>query len=236
MAVGSYEKCKRYIESHSPKTETPAKRKKIYPCITVSRETGAGAQAVGKELIKILDSKSDENESQWTYFDRQLIEKVLEDHNLPKQVSEYMVEDKFRHLSSAVNVLLGLHPSQWTIIHKTTETVLQLARMGKVIIVGRAGNIITTKLNNVFHVRLIAPIERRIRYIMEDQKMNRKDAETYIKKEDIARSNYVKSNFSRDSKNPELYHMVLNTDLLTYKGAAEVIADTVLKKFVKLFP
>jgi len=236
MAVGSYEKCKRYIESHSPKTETPVKRKKVYPCITVSRETGAGAQAVGKELIKILDSKSDKNESQWTYFDRQLIEKVLEDHNLPKQVSEYMVEDKFRHLSSAVNVLLGLHPSQWSLLHKTTETVLQLARMGKVIIVGRAGNIITAKLNNVFHVRLIAPLESRIKYIIDIQKMNRQDAEAYIKKEDVARRNYLKSNFSRDIENPELYHLVLNTSLLTYEGTAEVIADAVLKKFTKLFP
>ena len=235
MAVGSYEKCKRYIESHSPITETSAKRKKVYPCISVSREMGAGAQVVCKELIKILDSKSEKNESQWTYFDRQLIEKVLEDHQLPKQVSEYMVEDKYRHLSSAVNVLLGLHPSQWSLLHKTTETVLQLARMGKVIIVGRGGNIITLKLKNVFHIRLIAPLENRIKYIMDVQKMNRQDAEAYIKKEDVARRNYLKSNFSRDIENPELYHMVLNTGLLTHGETATLIADAVMKKFVKLF-
>ena len=236
MAVGSYEKCKRYIESHSPKAETTDKRKKVYPCITVSRETGAGAQAVCEELIKILDSKSAENENRWTYFDRQLIEKILEDHQLPRQVSEYMVEDKYRYLSSAVNVLLGLHPSQWSLLHKTTETVLQLARMGKVIIVGRGGNIITFKLKNAFHIRLIAPLESRIKYIMDFQKMNRQDAVAFIKKEDTARRNYLKSNFSRESDNPELYHMVLNTNLLTYEETASVIADAVMKKFAKLFP
>lgn len=236
MAVGSYEKCKRYIESHSPIKETPVQGKKVYPCISVSRETGAGAQAVCEELIKILDLKSEKNENQWTYFDRQLIEKVLEDHHLPEQVSEYMVEDKFRHLSSAVNVLLGLHPSQWSLLHKTIETVLQLARMGKVIIVGRGGNIITTKLKNVFHVRLIAPLENRIKYIMDVQKMNKQDAEVYIKKEDVARRNYLKSNFSRDIENPELYHLVLNTGLLTHGESATVIADAVMKKFANLFP
>jgi len=89
MTVGSYEKCKRYIDSHSPGTETPVKRKKVYPCISISRETGAGAQAVCKELIKILDSKSKQNENQWTFFDRQLIEIILEDHHLPKQISKY---------------------------------------------------------------------------------------------------------------------------------------------------
>jgi len=236
MAIGSYEKCKRYIDSNSPGTKTAVQRKMVYPCITVSRETGAGAQAVCKELIKILDSKSKQNENQWTFFDRQLIEKVLEDHQLPKQVSEYMVEDKYRHLSSAVNVLLGLHPSQWTLLHQTTETVLQLARMGKVVIVGRGGNIITSKLKNVFHVRLIAPLENRIKYIMDVNKMNRQDAEAFIKKEDVARRKYLKSNFSRDSENPELYHIVLNTGLLTYEDTAAVIADAVMKKFTKLFP
>jgi cytidylate kinase len=235
MAVGSYEKCKRYIESHSQRTETPVKRIKGYPCISVSRETGAGAQVVCNKLIKILESKSEKNGNKWTYFDRQLIEKILEDHQLPKQVSEYMVEDKYRYLSSAVNVLLGLHPSQWSLLHKTTETVLQLARMGKVVIVGRGGNIITFKLKNVFHVRLIAPLENRIMYIMDVQKMNRQSAEVYIKKEDAARRNYLKSNFSRNIENPELYHMVLNTGLLTHGETATVIADAVMKKFAKLF-
>ena len=236
MAVGSYEKCKRYIESHSPGTETAVKRKKVYPCISVSRETGAGAQAVCTELIKILDSKSEQNENQWTYFDRQLIEKILENHHPPKQISKYLVENKYNHVSSVVNEVLGLHPSQWTLLHQTTETVLQLARMGKVVIVGRGGNIITSKLKNAFHVRLIAPLENRIKYIMDVHKMNRQDAEAFIKKEDVARRKYLKSNFSRDSENPELYHIVLNTGLLTYEEAAAVIADAVMKKFANLFP
>jgi Cytidylate kinase-like family len=236
MAVSGYEKCKQYIESHSARTETPVKRKKVYPCIIVSRETGAGVLVVCKELIKIFDNYSDITENRWTFFDHKLIEKVLEDHHLPKQISEYMVEDKFRYLSSAVNVLLGLHPSQWTLIHKTTETILQLARMGKVVIVGRGGNVITSKLRNVFRVRLIAPLENRIKHIMDIYKMNRQDAEAFVKKEDAARRNYLKSNFSKDVENPESYHLILNTGLLSYKETAEIISGAVMKKFGKLFP
>jgi len=183
-----------------------------------------------------LIQKSEQNENQWTYFDRQLIEKILEDHHLPKQISKYLIEDKYNHVSSVVNEVLGLHPSQWTLLHQTTETVLQLARMGKVVIVGRGGNIITSKLKNAFHVRLIAPLKNRIKYIMDVNKMNRQDAEVNIKKEDVARRKFLKSNFSRDSENPELYHIVLNTNLLTYEESAAVVADAVMKKFAKLFP
>ena len=53
MAVGSYLKCKRYIDSHSIKAE-PAVKRQIYPCITITRETGAGAaSSVCKELVEI---------------------------------------------------------------------------------------------------------------------------------------------------------------------------------------
>lgn len=182
-----------------------------------------------------MASKSESNDIRWTFFDRKLIEKILEDHHLPKQLRKYLQEDKYSHLSSAVNELLGLHPSHWTLLHHTTETILQLARMGKVVIVGRGGNIITSKLKNAFHVRLIAPLDNRIKHIMDVHKMNRQDAESYIKKEDSARGKYLKSNFFKDIKDPALYHLVVNTTLLSYKEAAEIIADVVMKKFSKFF-
>ena len=234
MAIGTYNRCKQYIDSHFPQAK-PIAKKPVYPCITISREAGAGAQAVCKELIKILASKSESDNIQWTFFDRKLIEKILEDHHLPKQIRKYMQEDKYSHLSSAVNELLGLHPSHWTLLHESTETVLQLARMGKVVIVGRGGNIITSKLKNTFHVRLIAPLESRVKYVMDVYNLSRKDAESYIKKEDSARAKYLKSNFFKDIKDPALYHLVLNTASLSYKEAAEIIADAVMKKFSQLF-
>ncbi|GBD87620.1 cytidylate kinase [bacterium BMS3Abin03] len=235
MAIGSYEKCKEYIESHTPKTAVSRERRIPYPCVTISRETGAGVQAVCKHLISILEENSYKDDIHWTFFDRKLIEKVLEDLHLPKRISEYLVEDKYRYISSAINELLGLHPTQWTILHKTTETVLQLARMGKAVIVGRGGNIITSNLKNVFHVRLIAPIEKRIDHVMEIMNLNNDEARAYIKKEDTARKMYLKSNFGKDVSDPLSYHIVLNTGMLSYKEAAEIIASAVMKKFPKFF-
>jgi cytidylate kinase len=101
--------------------------------------------------------------------------------------------------------------------------------------VGRGATIITSKLSNTFHVRLIAPLENKIRYVMHLLNLNRIDAETFIKKEDSARKKYVASNFSKDIADQELYHLIINTGLLSHKEAAHVIADAVMKKFVKLY-
>lgn len=235
MAIGSYEKCKHYIDAHSPLIEDFQTRAHHYPCITVSRETGAGAEMVCEELIKILESLSEADEINWTYFDRELIEKVLADHNLPKQLNKYMKEDKYRYLSEDVNVLLGLHPSQRTILQKISESILQLARMGKVIIVGRGANIITAKLKNSFHVRLVAPLDNRVRHIMKIENLNKKDAEAFVKQKDKARREYIKSSYSKNVADIEMYHIVVNTGLMSYKESAEIIAGAVVKKFPNYF-
>ena len=158
LALGAYEKCKQYIKLHSSDSES---KKEVFPCITISRLTGSGVYEVSKKLIDILQQKTKEPENSWTYFNKDLIAKVIEDFKLPKIFTNYIIEDKYNHISDAVSELLGVKPSEWTIVHKTTEIILQLARFGKVIIVGRGSNVITSKLPNCFHVRLVAPIENK---------------------------------------------------------------------------
>ena len=183
-----------------------------------------------------MDEYSEFEGVKWAFFDRNLIEKVLEDHNLPKRISEFMHEGKYKHLNAVVYEMLGLKPSEWTLVHKTTDTILQLARMGNVVIVGRGAHIITAKLKNTFHVRLIASLEKRIEHIKDLMDMNEKEALVYIKKEDENRKKYLKSYFHVDIDDPLLYHMTVNTDLLTHSGTAYLIAEAVVQKFSHLFP
>lgn len=236
MAIGAYEKSKRYIESQTDKSQRSFVKKEVYPCITISRQTGAGSKPVCEKLIQIMDEYSEPEGVNWAFFDRNLIEKILEDHNMPRQISEFMHEAKYKHLNAAVNELLGLKPSEWTLVHKTTDTILQLARMGNVVIVGRGANIITSKLKNTFHVRLIASLEKRVEHIKSLMNLSEKEAWNYIKKEEENRKNYLKSYFHVDVDDPLLYHMTVNTDLLTHKGAAYLIAEAVVLKFTHLFP
>lgn len=236
MAIGAYEKSKRYIESHTQSDDKSFFKRELYPCITISRQTGAGSKPVCEKLIQIMDEYSEPEEVRWAYFDRSLIEKVLEDHNLPKQISEFMHEGKYKHLNAVVYELLGLKPAEWTLIHKTTDTILQVARMGNVVIVGRGANIITSKLKNTFHVRLVASLEKRVEHIKNLMELSEKEALNYIKKEDENRRKYLKSYFHADIEDPLLYHMIVNTDMLTHNGAAYLIAEAVVQKFAHHFP
>jgi cytidylate kinase len=57
----------------------------------------------------------------------------------------------------------------------------------------------------------------------------------YIKKEDANRYKYLKSHFFREPDDPTLYHLTINTGLLSYEESAIVIADALIKKFPKSF-
>ncbi|MCC6255276.1 MAG: cytidylate kinase-like family protein [Ignavibacteriaceae bacterium] len=232
LALGSYEKCKQYINLHSLDSDT---KKEIFPCITISRQTGSGSYEVSEILIDILQRRTKEPENPWTYFNKELINKVLAEFKLPKAFSNYLSEDKYSHISDAVNELLGVKPSDWTIINKTTEVILQLAHYGKTIIVGRGSTVITAKLPNCINVRLIAPLENRIKHVQDIFSFSRMEAMDYIKREDESRRKHLKSHFFRELDDPTLYHLIINTGKNSYAESAEIIADTVIKRFPKSF-
>jgi cytidylate kinase len=230
-AKSSSEKALEYIESHSKES----KETKRGPCITVSRQSGAGSSLVDDKLKEIFESNQKPGYGEWAIFDKNLMEKIMEDHNIPQRLSKLFTLEKQSAITNMVTELLGLQPSARTILHKTAHTILQLAQTGNSIIVGRAGNIVTSKLNNVFHIRLIAPIEDRILRIQSYYDFNRKEAIEWIKKEDQSRYEYYMKNYHKDINDPLLYHMVLNTNLLGYDEAATIIAKAVMKRFHEMF-
>jgi cytidylate kinase len=101
--------------------------------------------------------------------------------------------------------------------------------------VGRGANVITADLPNTFHVRLVAPVENRVRRIQQYYNLDKKEAQEYVKKEDLSRHSFYLKNFHKNVDDPLLYHMTLNTGLLTYKETAEIIAGAVVNRFPSFF-
>ncbi|MGA8263773.1 MAG: cytidylate kinase-like family protein [Ignavibacteriaceae bacterium] len=233
LTKGAIEKAKHYIESHTSRVEEGEFKNTSGPCITLSREAGAGAEVVGQIIIDTFSRFNRDGNRLWTMFDQNLIEKVLQDHNLPLRLSELMEERKYSAVSSIMNEILGGQPGTWNLFHKTNKTILQLAHMGYCIIVERGGNIITTKMDNCFHVRLIASAEDKIMHVMEVFNFNRKEAAEYINKEDENRKEFIQAYFHKNIEDPELYHLIVNTSEMNYEQAAELIYSTVMKNYSK---
>jgi hypothetical protein len=239
LTNGPIEKARRYVESH-PKLSTHSIQKEIDtsagPCITISRETGARADVISELIVELFERYKSNNPVPWTVFDKNLIEKVIQDYHLPHSLSKIMAEKKYSAVKSIMVELLGGQPPIFNLIHKTTQTILQLAQIGNVIILDRGANIITSKLHNSFHVRLVAPLEYRIDHVQELYNYDRTKAIDFIKHEDMDRKDFVSTYFHKDVSDPLLYNLVINTHENNDMVVAEIIVNAVLKKFPDFFP
>ena len=236
--LGTYEKARVYIERHyNESEEARLHKRKLHPgpTITISRQTGIGGTVICEKLSEYFNKNSISGYDDWTYFDKDLMEKVMEDHNLPDHFMKYLSEEKPTKFDSWVSEMLGISPSKFLLLHKTSQTILKLAGYGNVILVGRGANIITSIFPNTFHVRLVAPLEFRIENAAELYNVEKKKAAEFIKEEDEARKAYIWKYFHKDIEDPLLYHTVINTNFLKSEDIAEMIGHCVIKRFPSFF-
>jgi hypothetical protein len=95
--LGSYEKARLYIEKHYDASDEARNQKRKLnpgPIITISRETGIGANFICEKLTEYFNSRAIKGYDDWTYFDRELMEKIMDDHHLPEHFRKYLLEKK----------------------------------------------------------------------------------------------------------------------------------------------
>lgn len=206
----------------APGTESAIK------CVTVSRQSGCGAHFFSEELAAFLMARLSLGTRPWTIFDSSLVEAVLEDHHLPTRLARFMPEDRVSQLDDMIHDLFSLHPPTEALVRLTSETILKLAELGNVIIVGRAGNIVTARLPGVLHFRLIGSVEKRASHMWKFDNLAKKEALERIKKEDTGRARYVKKYFNKDIDDPLQYHLVINTDHVSLRDAARLAGELAL--------
>lgn len=229
MASTRLERCIDYFRCQSQAPEPQLRRPEggQRRMVTISRQAGTGAHVLAEQLIARLEPRAPVGSCPWTVFDRNLVDKVLEDHDLPARLARFMHEDRASELSDIMDELFGLHPHSRTLVRKTADTILHLAELGNVVVIGRGANIVTGKLAHAFHVRLVGSLERRIERTQEYRHLDAMAAADYVRREDLARQRYVKKYYDADIDDPLLYHMVVNTDRVSHADAARMVADAV---------
>ncbi len=230
--INSFERCLSFINCQlNPSREALRYSARVAGrmAVTISRQTGSGAMAIAQHLMEHLQAKCP-CACPWTVFDRNLMDKVLEEHHLPAHVAKFLPEDSISGINDAVEELLGLHPSSWTVMRQTAETILHLVEVGCVVIVGRAANVVTQNQPNCFHVRLVAPLEKRIHRIQQQNQLTEAKAKEFIERTDRGRARYLKKNYGADIDDPLLYDMSVNTDRFAPEDVAQMIGEAVLKR------
>ena len=175
--------------------------------ITVSRQVGSR----GDELAALVAQRLG-----WRLVSRDLINQAARKAGVP-EVALAEVDELG---------LLGIRPSarDWRAYQTQVERIIrELADEGNVVIVGRGGQIVLRARPDVLHVRVVAPFELRLNWLQQERGLGREAAAACLEASSRARARYIRRSYHVNVEDPSLYHLVVNTGLLSLERAANLV-------------
>lgn len=198
--------------------------------ITINRELGSGGGSVGRRLAERLDVK---------FYNKAVIRALKEKYHLSAEELEKLKGQKegwwaeFQRRVVPFSDTNNDGPEIITtedVFNSETEIIKGIADTGSCVIVGRSAFYVLRDHPNHLSILIQAPMEQRIKRVMETQELSREVAIKTINQVDERRENYVNrfANTSRyDTRN---YDLVISMERLKIDDAVDIILDYIFRQ------
>jgi cytidylate kinase len=202
--------------------------------ITIARQFGAGGKMLGTLVAEKLG---------FTLIDEEIIEMVAMKANVSVDTVDAIAQETGNegYLSRIitklgpfrkgyVQVAMEQKPGYidgnlyLSLLHKV---IPQIAAHDNVVIIGRGGQYILAEHGNTYHYLMIADMEQRINFIMENYQLGRKEARLVVEKQRKRRLNLYRYFGRTDYDQPGLYDMVFNMNRVKMEEAVQVVCQMV---------
>jgi len=191
------------------------------PVITISREPGSGGSEIARRLAKALDMD---------LIGAQIIQHVADSAKMSRKVIESLDEKEVSFRDTLLASLFGEYrPWPGEYLQHLTRVIGTIGVFGNTIIVGRGASHILPR-EKAFKVRIIAPLEYRVKYFMEDRGYSKTEAEQYVVKTENNRKAFVRKYFNADVADPKHYDIVINTGGMSLEAATQAIIAAFKKR------
>ncbi len=206
--------------------------------VTVSREYGSGGGEIASRLARRLH---------WLLIDHAIVERVASEMGTSMQEAEAYDEYAESTLSQVLGSLIYVSPllmsgaPQVLLANEKSynETVNKIVRAaatrGHTVIVGRASQVVLAPLRDVLHVRVIAPFENRVGYVMQREGLGRTEAQARVHAKDRDRARYLETEHHHRPDDAHLYDLVVDTSTLGLDNAVEIICFALYQKARHLY-
>ncbi len=182
--------------------------------IAFSRDAGSRGAQVAQEVGKKL---------RWPVYDKELLDQLAKD--LRVDVSHLHGVDE-RPGSAVVEFIesfaASLPVSESNYFRGLVKLITALGAKGEAIIVGRGAMIILPEASTL-RVRVVATRADRIEAIRRARNTSEREAAHYLEQTDEERTSFIRSHFRKDSADPLLYDLVLNSSRLSIDECAEIV-------------
>ncbi len=180
--------------------------------VTISRECGSGGEEVGKAVARKL---------KYGYYDKAAIYRDIEKHG--EQWLRWGAELD----NHAPSIWERFDRSFAGYVSLVEHCICEIALRDNVVILGRGGNWLLQDIPYALRVRIIAPMEDRIRLVGEREGVNPEAAEKILRFSDHERSIFLKRAYHRDWTHPDDYDMTFNTGHMGIDEVVKLIVDEI---------
>ncbi len=181
------------------------------PTIVISR----GSHSGGVKLAELLQQQLG-----WKLISQEMVAEAASGYG----VSEH---DIVRALDTPPSFWDRLTGNRERYILASRAALAQLLEDGNCIYHGLAGSFLLSGLPCLVRVRLIAPMEYRVRAVVEAKGVSEADAVRYIKAMDERRNRWVHHVFGVEWSDPSLYDLVINLETVRLEAATDLVVQLV---------
>ena len=208
--------------------------------ITIARDYGSGGGEIARRLATRLE---------WQLLDHQVVERVAQRLGVntnEADVYDEHVEDfvtrlfeTMRYLAPSIPDSSIITPEELALDSKSyhealKQVLLASVKLGPGVIVGRGAQIVLASHRDVLHVKVIAPLQERIRYVMQREKLNAAAAQSLIEHKDHERKQELKNFYHANPDDDHPYDLVVNTGVIDLQSAVDLILLALERKAQRL--
>jgi cytidylate kinase len=205
--------------------------------ITISREYGSGGGEIASRLAERLD---------WRLVDHEVVKQIAarlgveeedaaaHDEHAESWVMQFLTTMQGVGPMVALPSNLSFPPTEASYTRALREVVHGAVLAGQSVIVGRGSQIILRNRRDTLHVRIVAPLEQRISYVMLRENLSRAEAQQRITQRDQERRRYLINTYRYAPDDVRLYDITLNTAVLDLDSCVELIVRALEAKATQL--
>ncbi len=194
--------------------------------ITISRQFGAGANALGKMLT---------GKYGYTFAGREIIQQIAEKAKVSTDFVLTVEQEAGTRLSRFMTRIISSkgivdkflkddygYMDEKLYLDYLVLTVAQIADEGNAVIMGRGSQYILKNHPDALHILLIDEFDNRVKRVAERENLSRDRAERIVANQDKRRLALYRRLGKTDYDNPSLYHIVLNMSRLSMEKALDL--------------
>lgn len=190
------------------------------PCLLVSRECGGGGSALAQKAGERLG---------WNVFDHKIVDEIAQSTHVEQRLVKSVDEHIHSYWEQAWRGILLDDLAEERYFRHLKQIIITLGHQGNVVIVGRGAQFFLPP-QGALRVRLVAPLEERVKRVAELTKLPPEQARLKIEQTDKERAFFCSKIFKIDGALPIYYDLIINTGQIDLEGATDLVLMALEKK------